>query len=141
MDSDTALRVLAAVGQSSVALAGLMLIATTFYLGRTKRFYSRLASDADNRDSIQGLFDIFVWAFVIVIPVAYGLWTAYESFQLMLEMPVTEALSDEITAKISDRLECFRFLILYVVMDVIFFAILLPLFESKRREETKKQKI
>jgi hypothetical protein len=51
----------------------------------------------------------------------------------MLEIPATDTLSDEITARILDRLEQFRFLIGYAVMDVGFFAILLPIIESKRR--------
>lgn len=134
MDSDTALRMLETIAQSSVALAGLMLIATTIYIGRTGKFYVSIQLDSGKNPSVEEFFNLFLWMFIIIVPVGYGLWTAYESLLLMSEITPTDVLTEETVTEVMGTLNKFYYLILYVIMDVLVFIVFLPLLKSLNQD-------
>jgi hypothetical protein len=136
MDSDSALRALAAIAQGSLALAGLMLVATTFYLSRSKKSYSMLAGERKTT-WVDKVIMIFMWSMIIVVPVAAGLWTAYLALQLMLTIPSNVVLSDDMAAQVRGVLKSFSALLFYVGIDTVMFVLFLPFLESmssKRRK-------
>jgi hypothetical protein len=137
MDSDSALRALAAIAQGSVALAGLMLVATTFYLARSKGVNLVFIGRDQKGTAGEKAFVLFTWSFVIVVPVAFGLFNAYATLQLMLEVPSNVVLSAELAAKVESALQNFYYLIFYVVLDTIVFVLGLPLIEGLRSKRRK----
>ena len=114
-----------------------MLVATTFYLAKTKS--AALIFLARDRKITNGLraFNLFTWSFVIVVPVAYGLFNAYTTLQLMLTVPSNVVLSGEMAATVENALRNFYYLIIYVVLDTIVFVLGLPLIEGLRSKRRK----
>jgi hypothetical protein len=138
MDSDSALRALAAIAQGSLTLAGLMLVATTFYLARSKKSYSMMVGNSKATRGEKAV-NLVIWSFVIVGPVAVGLSTAYGALQLMLTVPSNVVLSDDMAIQVKNTLRNFSYLLAYVVIDSVLFVLVLPILEPMRQKKPKQE--